>query len=148
MYQHTGFLSNIKIYCTCTPSFTSKDMAPTRDEHEREIATAEAAAIGYSKRFRFRSVKVRGASGRANPGSKLSLRGLKPVPCHVKPSIGSVLESVQPLRRTCDILVLVQECLLGFRRCRLAPYSSQRKGFFCWTLLGRDRLYSETSQPE
>ncbi|UKZ75921.1 hypothetical protein TrVFT333_003617 [Trichoderma virens FT-333] len=65
-------------------------MAPTRDEHEREIATAEAAAIGYSKRFRFRSVKVRGASGRANPGSKLSLRGLKPVPCHVKPSIGNV----------------------------------------------------------
>lgn len=75
MYQHTGFLSNIKD--TCTPTVTSKDMAPTRDEHEREIATAEAAAIGYSKTFRFRSVKERGASGRTYPGCKLESRSVE-----------------------------------------------------------------------
>ncbi|KAL5095637.1 hypothetical protein Trisim1_000407 [Trichoderma cf. simile WF8] len=52
-------------------------MAPTRDEHEREIATAEAAAIGYSKTFRLRSVEERGASGRTYPGSKLESRSIE-----------------------------------------------------------------------
>ncbi|KAL6837026.1 hypothetical protein V8C40DRAFT_228985 [Trichoderma camerunense] len=101
-------------------------MAPTRDEHEREIATAEAAAIGCSKTFRFRSVEERGASGRTYPGSKLESKSVEACSLSRQAQFPSyVLEGVQPLRRTCDSCTNLA-CLLGLRRCRFAPNRTQR----------------------
>jgi hypothetical protein len=58
--------------------------------------------LGTNSTFRFRShiaPKVRGASGRANPGSQVESKMLKPVPCHVKPSVTLYFVSTQLLWR-------------------------------------------------
>lgn len=83
------------------------------------------AAIGRIQTFRFRSVEVRGASGRADPGSRAESERLKPVSCHVNTSSAVPYTYYGMYRYLYAVLALVRatnRCgvtctgIIGFRR--------------------------------